>query len=350
MVDGLDTLLASSSHPGLFELRSTLSELFGGSQATGRLLAEHALAPRVYRLHFQVNGQAGALVLKCLDPDFARRSQLVTTRWLPAIQASRSSPALLGIAAERTGRCIWHVYEDLGDCVLDERAPHLPHVRVAVELMARIHSRCAEHPMLAECRFWGGDLGIGYYATKIRDAIRTLNALRPPSVELPAEYVRVRDSLLDRLHRLRDEESERTRLMREAGGPETLLHGDLWPKNVLILDDDHGLEARLVDWDRVGVGSVSYDLSTFLARFPPADRRWILEYYQRCVAPSGWQLATGADLNVLLDTAECARLADCVIWPAVAILESQRRSCGWALDELATVHQWFEMVQPVLPA
>jgi len=37
----------------------------------------------------------------------------------------------------------------------------------------------------------------------------------------------------------------------EDAGPETLLHGDLWPKNVFLSTTDGAQRARLIDWDHV---------------------------------------------------------------------------------------------------
>src|SRR5262249_17622720 len=159
--------------------------------------------------------------------------------------------------------------------------PEPARVGAAVELIARLHAGFAGHPVLPECRLHGGDLGAPFYASSVRDAIHSVESLRPPRVELPAERRAVCDRLLERLHRLLGEEPERVRVLRELGGPYTLLHGDLWPKNVVVFPAGGGLRARLIDWDRAGVGPVSYDLSTFLGRFPAADRPWVLDLYRR---------------------------------------------------------------------
>lgn len=338
-------LLESGGQACPTELRDLLQELLGGPGAIGQLIARQRLAPRVHRLRFKVNGRVLSLVVKRLDPGVAQRNQLITKRWLPAIGLSQGAPPLLGVAAERNGQRIWHVYEDLGDWMLDECAPDPGRVGVAVELIAQIHTRFAGHALLAECRLWGGDLGMRFYASSVRDAIRSLEALRAPYVELSAERVAVRDRLLGQLHKLLDEESYRTQMMKELGGPDTFLHGDLWPKNTLVFPAHNGLQARLIDWDRAGVGPASYDLSTFLSRFPISERQWILDLYQQSSGCSSWRLPSAADLNLLFDTAERARLANCVIWRALAIWESKAE---WAFHELASLEQWVEMLQPVL--
>jgi hypothetical protein len=344
MIDGLDALLDDTGHTGLPELRTTLQELWGGRHARGRLLAHQRLARGVYRLRFEVDGRPGTFVLKRLDTCIAHRNQLLVERWLPAVGLDGCGPTLLAVAAERNGRCVWHVYQDLDDCILDETAPDPQRVGLAVASIARLHTRFARHPLLAECRLWAGDRGISFYASSVRDAIRSVECLRPPAIELTDEHVIVRARLLERLHRLLDEEPHRARLLRELSGPETLLHGDLWPKNVIIVSHGQLMQARLIDWDRAAVGPISYDLSTFLSRFPRHERSWILNLYQQAIAPAGWQLPPSAELNTLLDTAEYARLANDVIWPAIAALDG----ADWALHQLACVQHWFDTMQPVL--
>jgi Ser/Thr protein kinase RdoA (MazF antagonist) len=147
------------------------------------------------------------------------------------------------------------------------------------------------------------------------------------------------------MYKLLDEQPYRVQALAELGGPETLLHGDLWISNIFVLPTPNGLQARLIDWDRVGVGPVSYDLSTFLLRFPAHHRLWILDLYRESVGAVGWRLPSARDLNLLFDTAECARFANYVIWPAIALLKDRAE---WGFDELAAVEQWFETLEPVL--
>ncbi len=347
MIDGLEDLLAGSGQPGLAELRSVLQDLLG--EATGRLLDAYNLQARtnrVYRLRLALDGSVRALVVKRLEPSIAWRNQLVVTRWLPAIGLHANGPTLLGTAAERNGQCVWHVYEDLGDWALDASKADPERVRVAVELIAQLHTRFAQHPLLPECRLYGGDLGMYFYSSSVRDAIYDLEALRPPKVELSPERLALRDRLLQRMYKLFDQQTSRAQALAELGGPETLLHGDLWTTNTFVLPTAHGLQARLIDWDHAAVGLASYDLSTFLLRFATQHRLWILQLYREAVVHSGWRLPSAKDLNLLFETAEYARCANCIIWPAIALVRDQ---ADWGLDALAEVERWFEEWRPVLP-
>ncbi len=195
MIEGLENLLEGSSQPGLTELRTALQELSGGPEVRGRLIEQHPLKPRVYRLRLEIDDHIRSLVIKRHDPDIAWRNRLVAERWMPAIGLGQSGPALLGAAAERSGCCVWHLYEDLGDWALDNHHPDPERVKVAVELVAQIHGRFAGHALLGECRLWGGDLGIHFYAANVRDAIHGLEALRSPAVTLSPEHAALRNRL-----------------------------------------------------------------------------------------------------------------------------------------------------------
>lgn len=343
--DELRDALEANGLPGVAELCDVLPDLYGGSHVAGHIVGLRRLKSSVYRLQTEVGGEVRSLVLKRSAPGPARRALLVARRWLPAIGLGDSCPQVLGTAADRHGEWVWHIHEDLGDTTLDAAKEDRHRVAAAVDLIAELHVRSAGHPVLPECRQYAGDLGAAYYATNVRDAIRGLQLLRPPRVAPSPELRAVRDRLLGRLYVLRDQQPRRARLLADHGGPDVLLHGDLWTVNAFVATGPNGLRARLIDWDRVGVGPASYDLSTFLYRFPRDERPWILDRYRRAVARAGWRLPAAPDLNVLFETAECARYANHAIWPAVALFEGAE----WGFAELAEVGRWFESLQPVLP-
>src|SRR5204863_4900726 len=134
-----------------------------------------------------------------------------------------------------------------------------------------------------------------------------------PRVDLSSERLALRDCLLTRLQKLHAEQPARAEALAELGGPETLLHGDLWTTNTFVMPGANGPRARLIDWDHAAVGPASYDLSTFLLRFPSERRTQILDLYQEAVAPAGWRLPPPAALNLLFETAEYARFANRII-------------------------------------
>jgi hypothetical protein len=343
MIEGLDKLLEGHDQPGLTELRGLLEELLGGCAAEGRLIEQRMLQPRserVFRLRFIINGQARAMVLKRLKPEIAQRSTLVNDRWLAAVGMSQHGPALLGSAAERGGACVWHVYDDLGQHELDTCQIDRDRVRAAIQLIAKLHTRFARHALLGEVRLHGGDLGIHFLDENVRDAVYALEACRSGP-----QHSQLRSRLLKRLYGLRRELPRRGQALEAWGGPETLLHGDLWAINIFVIPTTNGLHVRLIDWDHVAVGPASYDLSTLLFRFPPQERPWVLDIYREETSRAGWCLPSAEKLNLLFETAEYARIANRVIWPAIALV---RDHAPWAWDALAEVDQWFENLAPVL--
>jgi len=147
MTNGLEVLLKESGQAGLVELRELLAALLARSGGKCRLLEESQLsAPhrRVFRLRFGFDGGGvRSLVVKRLEPAIAQRNELVVRRWLPIAGLGESGPKLVGVAAERNGQCVWHVYEDLGDWALNAESERLASVKVAVDLIAQVHLRFA---------------------------------------------------------------------------------------------------------------------------------------------------------------------------------------------------------------
>ena len=344
MIEGLDRVLQGRDQPGLTELKGLLQQLLGGCETEGRLIEEQTLQPRasrVFRLRFEINGQTRQLIVKRLKPEIGRRSELVEKRWLPAVGMSDNGPALLGSVVEPRGNSAWHVYDDLGPCGLDVHRFDHESVGAATKFIARLHTQFARNPLLGEVRLHGCDLGIHFYDTNVRDAIYALEACQPSSQQTP-----VLDSLLQRLSTLRQELPQRAEALDAWGGPETLLHGDLWHINIFVIPTAHGLHVRLIDWDHASVGPACYDLSTFLLRLPPQERPWVVDLYRAEISRAGWCLPPMPMLNFLFETAEHARLTNRIIWPAIALVQDQ---APWAWESLAEVDQWFKNLVPVLP-
>src|SRR5437660_108426 len=344
MIEGLNQVLERYGQPGLSELRGLLQNLLGGHEVECPRMNEQTLQPRallVFRLRFGINGKTRQVIVKRLKPEIGRRSELVAHRWLPAVGMSDNGPALLGSVAEPGGNCVWHVYDDLGPFELLTNPLDPDSVSAAIKLVAQLHMQFARHPLLGEVRLHGCDLGIHFYAANVRDASYALQACQPSSQQTP-----LRDSLLQRLSTLRQELPQRAEALAAWGGSETLLHGDLWHINIFVIPTAHGLHVRLIDWDHAAVGPASYDLSTFLLRLPPRERPWVLDLYRAEVSRAGWCLPPLPMLNFLFETAEYARLANRIIWPAIALVQDR---APWAWESLAEVDQWFEGLAPVLP-
>jgi phosphotransferase family enzyme len=337
-------VLEQLQEPGISELCALLHEMLEDALEADRPIHFQRLKREVYRLRLG-DGPARSLVVKRLKPSIAQTDRLVAERWLPALALGRCCPRFLGAAAQRAGDWVWHVYEDVGDesLAVDRRPWRLA---VAADLVATLHARGAVHPLLPEIRWLSRDTGAHFLTANLRDAIATLESIPVASPDAPPEFPVSHDRLLQRLHALLDEAPHRVRLLEEAGGPDTLLHGDLWPRNVFVPTSADGAEARLIDWDHVGVGSFSYDLSTLLYRSAPEERPWILQCYRQAVERAGWRLPGAAELNLLFHTAEIARCVHCIVFDAMAALSDE---AGWAFDDLMDFERWLEALQPPLP-
>lgn len=338
-------LLDDLAQPGADEVCVRLPELCPALFVPGSDIQAVRLKRRVIRVRSTLDGKVSSVVLKCLTPSLAERNERMIRRWLPGLGLAGVAPELVGTIGDRRGTYVWHAYEDLGDTAL---AQHLSRDAVAatVELVAKLHTRAAGASLLTDCHHHLDDLGMQYFVSNVRDAVARLESPRPLQETGTGTLSSVRDRLLERLHMLLESIPPRAQLMRELGGPPTLLHGDLWTINALVIPRSEGIQARLIDWDRAGIGPVAYDLSTFLYRFPPGERPWILKHYRDEVSLAGWRLPEDPDLNVLCETAECARYANRIVWPAMA---PRHESAESEHDELAQVLGWFEALEPLLP-
>ena len=350
MIEGLGTLLEGTKATGLCELRVLLAEVLGGEDVEGCLLEQIRLSrQRVFRLRFQLEGRVRSLIVKRLSPERALSERTAITRWLPRAGFGRHAVPLVGVASQRDGDSTWHVYEDLGGPTLRQAAHEPRNVRAAVEVIAAHHTRFVGHPLLAECRLIGVDLGTGFYATCVEDALRGLDAmLRLDSVH--GERRELVQRLRQRLTRLWDERHERTRELVDLAWPETLQHGDLWATNVLVLLGESGPDVRLIDWDHAGVGPAVYDVSTLLRQFPRPERPWMLEAYRASVESAGWTWPAPAAWNRLAETAELARYANTIVWRTiVATQDHPAAPPDWIFEDLAETETWFDNLTPLLP-
>jgi len=329
--------------PGAAELCALLQEMLGGDGRSERAIRLERLKREVYRL--RIGSRPGhTLVLKRLKPAIAQTDRFVAERWLPALGLGDRCPRLLGAAAQRDGGWVWHVYEDLGhDTLAGQRQPW--RLAAAVDLIAELHTRAAVHPLLPEVRWRARDLGVHFFTSNLRDSIAALEALATFRRPVPSEFPASRARLLRRLNELLDDAPRRVRVMEEVGGPDTLLHGDLWPKNIFVTTAADDPRARLIDWDHVGAGPFSYDLSTFLYRSSTEDRPWILRRYREVVERAGWRLPGNEELNLLFHTAEGARCAHSILFDAMAVLND---GAEWEIGELMDYERWMEALRPPL--
>jgi ATP-binding cassette, subfamily B, bacterial len=296
---------------------------------------------RVYRVGFEATVGTHSIVVKRHRPRRARANRLVAERWLPAVGLGAICPATRGVCVEPGSEAVWQLYADLPGDGLDCLHPDQARVNAVVELLAELHGRLAEHALLDECREHAYDLGIGFFTAQLARCSGVLASLGSAGSRLSREQGELTDRLRRRLEGLSLDWQRRVDLARSAEECVTLLHGDLWTTNTLVVGQNGRFEARLIDWDNVGVGPISYDISTFLYRFPAEHRPWILARYRHAIARHGVRLPDDATLNVLFETAEYGRYVWCLGEVAVAA----RRGEAWAFEEMADIETWFAQLE-----
>src|SRR5947207_1883558 len=342
LYERIGRVLDDGHEPGAAEVCDLVRRILDDDAASAPLDLER-LKTGVYRLRIG-DGPVRSLILKCLKPALAQTDRLVVERWLPALGLADRSPRILAAGAQRDGCWVWHAYEDVGDDTLRRR--HDPeHLDAAISLIAALHTRAATHPLMPEIRWRARDYGVHFFTSNLRDAIGALEALAALGRNLPPECARARERVLERLYELREDAPRRVQIVEQLGGPDTLLHGDLWPKNVIVTANADGVRARLIDWDHVGAGPFSYDLSTFLYRASREERPWIVQRYREAVERAGWHLPALAELNLLLHTAEIAPYAHCILFVAIAL---QHDGAEWAPQELVYWDSYFAALRPPL--
>jgi hypothetical protein len=324
------------------EVVALAGDILGGTGESLRLVAHEPLKKSVHRLRFEVSAGPSSVVAKRLSLRRARANELVANRWLPAAGLEGACPDLRGVLPEPSGSAVWHVYEDVVGSGLDCGLPDPARVRPMVELIAELHTRFVGHALLPECREHGESLGMDFFASHVARSVRFLRSLGsgPPA----AGHKSLIERVLGQVERLHAERLERALLLESYGGPDTMLHGDLWTTNTLIVEQPAGPRPTLVDWDHVGVGPVTYDLSTFLFRFPPECRPWILVQYRDAAARRGWPLPDDPTLNTLFETAEYARYACCLAEAALAASRGEH----WGFMQMEEIERWFTALEPVL--
>lgn len=66
-----------------------------------------------------------------------------------------------------------------------------------------------------------------------------------------------------------------------AALPRTLLHGELYPSNVMVVRGDGGLRVCPVDWEMAAIGPAAVDLAALVAGWSDAERDLLVRAYAR---------------------------------------------------------------------
>ena len=280
---GEDLVAALCGEEPYRPLREALVETFGtGVRATERLRVEK-LDGRAYRVELETS-EHHSVVLKIFRVLRARRNELVLNRWLPAVGLSHLAPRLLAVAPGPDDSSVWHVYEDCGDVTLADREDP-GSIRSALRAIGRVHAAFVEHPLLEEITTQGKPPGNYFFDTpelheSVRASVERLNA----SKDVPRSDTIA--NLADCLAALAPVFANTAPI----SGPQTLLHGDLYPSNIVVSNGAHGddeaaCSARLIDWDRAGIGPFLFDLAFIVGELAPEGRQLALSAYRESMEP-----------------------------------------------------------------
>jgi hypothetical protein len=221
--------------PGLIEVLKPHRTLDGSDWE--RRVRQHKWS--VFRLHGMLSGQR-AVVAKYCSRATAEVEQLIYERVIPEIGVSAAD--LLGVSVEDED-ARWLFLSDEGDMRWspndrDQR-------RLFTDWVATMHERSAGHPAIAQLP----DRGADHYFRLLRIARERMSSAKLPGLR----------AAIDALAALEARWSAVTEQSRAL--PETLVHGDLVPKNIRLRSGEVFRAIVPLDWETAGVGSPAADLA-----------------------------------------------------------------------------------------
>jgi hypothetical protein len=292
---------------------------------------------------FEINGVSRSLIVKSSRVEQAERSRMTLRYWLPAVGLDHIGPVLLGATPEQEGS-IWNVYVDHGRITLLDDTTDPVAAAAVVRTIAELHSRFVGHSLLDECGTSEKALSPRSYESSVRSALSALQSIGHLTPVGDAEALR--DNLVQRLQILAQEVAFRTDLLNNLSGPQTLLHGDLYPSNIVLENRLDGLTSRIVDWDHLTVGPVGFDLVFLVANLSEGLRLTTMQLYRAATQSLFDRWPTEIEWNALFDTFRFVRLARCVTSYANLIAAGYPE---YGFQKLRSTEQWFHTLKPVLP-
>jgi thiamine kinase-like enzyme len=96
---------------------------------------------------------------------------------------------------------------------------------------------------------------------------------------------------------------------RLTAAPQQLVHGELYPSNVLVGATAAGVQVWPVDWEMAGVGCPLLDLAALTSGWHGGDHDALVDAYLDDAGPARW--ADREEVGALLD---CCRLHYALQW------------------------------------
>jgi thiamine kinase-like enzyme len=250
----------------------------------------------IYRLH-GVGPSASPVIAKRCVTATALTERLIYREILPALPLP--GVRYYGCIADGLAEFHWLFIEDAGDSLY---SPVLPaHRRVVARWLARLHTCTACFPAAAALP----DRGPGFYLEQLRQARKNIldNWSNPA---LQAHDLAVLEEIkaqFDFLELRWDQVQHRC-----EDAPQTLVHGDLKPKNIRIQDTPNGIALLAFDWELAGWGVPATDL----LRCPDLD-------LYRSEASTTWPALDYKQLRKLVEVGRLFRAIIAICWKSLAL-------------------------------
>jgi hypothetical protein len=268
--------------------RRLMRETIGPIGIDVEVLGTRRLSGRVHRVEFTTaSGGLSSVILKDSRASRVERNRLVLTEWLPAVGLRDAGPRLLAAEKPVDVASVWAIYEDCGDNVLsDQSGAKL--IESALDLVGQIHAAFAKHPLRADIEVLGKSPGSFFFDTPEMFA-GVIVSLEDLASDGSSPVCRIVSTLSPRLQAL----SRAFVSPPPFVEPHSLIHGDLFPSNVIFEVPEKGSDSpvtRLIDWDRAGLGPVTFDVAFLLSKLNPENQRVALSAYRGRMEPhfDGW--------------------------------------------------------------
>jgi serine/threonine protein kinase len=244
-------------------LQEGLSAYFGAPQDVHVLRLEEmeSLSTHpIYRLFVRLgSGDELKVVFKQLYPDgegWRKGNKREVLIYRDLLSGGRfGSPQLYASLYDEQQECYWLFLEDVGEWTLDEAGEE--EWLAAIHWLADLHSAYWDDQGYLATLPYLAKHDRGYYQAIADTARRNLQFANLPD-------------RLARFDRLISHFSEIAEHLAGDGTNRTLVHGDIFPKNILV---QPGSQVRVVDWESAGVGLAAWDLVRLLDGWDKDEER-----------------------------------------------------------------------------
>ena len=307
----------------LEEARAALGSLLGGADpVTAVEIEENGFSTKLSTFFITAthgSGRVRALFVKRIGtepgaahPDRPDRERLVYEEVLPL--APGIAPSCLGVA--NIAGDDYLVLERVGGW--DLRYQGIPEWTRSVRALAEMHATFLPHASKLRSQEFLVPRDQDHYMDQAAAAAAVAGRVVPEIADAISDVVDHHELVAAALWNL----------------PQTLVHGDLAPKNVLA----EGERTWIVDWEWAGAGCGLLDLVDLVYGFDAAAEAQLVSAYLEVVSGTGLVPADGASVRRALDMARLQR-----------ILFRLSRSADWGVDR-DQIEAWVRAASALAPS